>query len=160
MGMAGSEGATRAFIAALKAEMPAALAAVEAEWADGIPLPAPADDSYFFVTKVMLQKWPAVFVIPMPESAKDKDLAGGSDYDFALQVDVIVPAKDQEAAQVLLWRYWQAVKEVMSVNGILPGYDVTEIEVKWDEPVLTLKGFSEPVRDIPGLFIVSTTERA
>jgi hypothetical protein len=158
--MTGLEAVILAFIDVLKDGMAAALAALESEYADGVLLPAPAADAYFYYRPNLLPSYPTIIVLALPESAKDKDLAAGYDFDFALQVDVVLPADDEATCQVLLWRYWRAVKEVLTANNVIPGADVNLQAVDWNQPAWTPDGFNGPVRDIPGLFTVSTTERA
>ena len=160
MGMTGIEAVIRAFIDLLQNGMAAALAALEAEYADGVLLPAPAADAYFWYEPPLQPSYPSILVTPLPEATGVKDLAAGYDFDFAVQVDVLVPADDPAASEVLLWRYWRAVKEVLTPNNVIAGADVTLHGVNWNEPKITPLGFNGPIRDIPGLFTVSTTERA
>lgn len=164
MSMTGVESVVRSVISVLKNGMATKLAALktlyDAEFSDGVALPAPAATDYYWYRPDLLPAYPAVIVTPMPETASDKDLAAGYDFAFAIQLDVVVPATDPAAAEVLLWRYWRAVKELLTANNAIAGADCNLQAVDWNQPAWTPEGFSGPVKDVPGLFIISTTERA
>jgi hypothetical protein len=160
MALTGIERIVRAVTDVLQDGMDAKLAALVLEYDDGIELPPPEDGDYYWYRPTLLPRYPAIIISAMPETASGKDLAGGYDFAFAFQVDIVVPAADPETAEILLWRYWRAVKELLSPNGIIDNATLTLQAVDWNQPVWTPEGFSGPVKEIPGLFTVSTDERA
>lgn len=159
MPMTGIERIVRDAIAVLQDGMATVLAALETECADGVLLPAPADEAYFWYRPDLLPSYPAVIVLGLPEVPSNLDLAGGYDFDYAVQIDLVVPATDPAAAQVLAWRYWRAVKELLTPTCIDNAHTLLQA-VDWNQPAWTPEGFSGPVKDIPGLITVQTTERA
>ena len=161
MGMDGNEAVVRGIIGVLKAGMATKLSTLAGTlntlYSDTIALPAPADDCYFWHRPDLLPSYPAVIVLGLPEVPSNLDLAGGYDFDFAVQLDLVVPADDPATAQILAWRYWRAVKELLTPTCLANAHTLLQA-VDWNQPAWTPEGFSGPVKDIPGLITVQTTE--
>jgi hypothetical protein len=163
MGMEGVEAVVRGVTEALQNSLATKLSTLEstlnALYSDAIELPAPASDAYWWFRPDLLPSYPAIIILCLPEVPSGLDLSDGYDFDYAVQIDLVVPADSPLTALILTWRYWRAIKEVLTPTCI-PGAHTELQAVDWNQPAWTPEGFSGPVKDIPGLITVQTTERA
>ncbi len=163
MGMDGIEAVVRGVTTVLQNGLATKLGTLESSlntlYSDAIKLPAPASDAYWWFRPDLLPSYPALIILGLPEVPSGLDLSDGYDFDYAVQLDLVVPVDDPLTAQILAWRYWRAIKELLTPRCIAGGH--TELQaVDWNQPAWTPEGFSGPVKDIPGLITVQTTERA
>jgi hypothetical protein len=127
MSMPGIEEVIDQVIDKLKADMPAKVLALNAEYADVYLLSTPAETSYeiVFDKETAERIWsrggyPAIIVEPLPEyvigmPALDDEYAVG----HVVQVSVVVNAADWRGNQIMLMRYLRAVKEILSAQNAL-----------------------------------------
>lgn len=164
MSMYGIEQVIDQITAKLQADLPAKLAALNAEYADAYALTAPAAASYDTVfeedtaTALMARGgFPAVIVRPMPETAGA--VAMGDEYEVAhgVSVAVVVQNADWRAQQVLLMRYLRALKEILGAEAALAcgtcRYEGGGFAAEY------VMGQNNILRDIVAVFTVTTYQR-
>lgn len=163
--MYGIEQVLAQVIAKLQADLPAKVAALNAEYADVYVLTVPATASYDTVfeedtaTALMARGgFPAVVVSPQPESVIDLP-AMGDEYgiEHAIEVAVIVQVADWRVQQTLLMRYLRALKEILGAEAALAcgscRYEGGGFARRW---VLSQHNV---LRDIAAVFTVTTYQR-
>ena len=160
MALYGIEAVIREVLAVLVAGMPAKLAALAAEYGDGVAPAAPAAEGYLLHVARPLPTPPLIIVLAQPESSEPEGLPSEIPMTYAVQVDVVTRAADPAASTVELWRYWRAVKELLLATNALAVGDCTLRGVDWSQPTITDPDSGDELADIPGVFNVTTYEIA
>lgn len=158
MAMTGIEPVVREVLDVLEDGLPAELAALEAEYADGITLAVPGAGSYFWHVPTLIPAYPAVIVMPLPEAAVVMDMATSYQMTYAIRVDIVTRHVDVPTTDVALWRYWRAVKGLLVPLDALTCGRCVLSAVDWSQPVIVDQQSGDELRDVPGLFRVTTYE--
>lgn len=112
------EDVANAIVAALKADLPAQLAAVQAAREAGLVLDAPLDRSYFVsdVVPSLIQDYPAVFV--RSDRTDWEDVLGARrNGEHRLQVVFWHSHSEPGVLQKLVWRYVEAAEKVFVLSA-------------------------------------------
>lgn len=150
--------------AKLQADLPAKLAALNAEYADAYTLTTPAAASYETVfeeatARALMARggFPAVIVAPQPETAGEVALDDEYEIAHGVTVAVVVQNADWRAQQVLLMRYLRALKEILGAQAALAcgtcRYEGGGFAAEY------VMGQNNILRDIVAVFTVTTYQR-
>ena len=160
MSMPGIERVITEVFAVLQTGMSGKLTTLASEYADGKTGAAPDADAYHRYLPRPLPSYPAVIVRAMPENHEPPNVGGEYEGRFQVQIDVITRAEDIPASDVHLWRYWRAIKELLCAANALDCGDCVVQTVDHNQPVITDPESGDELRDVPGLFVVTTYETA
>jgi len=123
MGLVGIEAIIDAMIAKLQADMPAKIAALNAEYDDAYVLTEiPATSYYWYVPKVQQGalniELPAIVLINRPAAPGDLNPAQ-IEMHYSIVADALVRGEDGAAVSRLVWRYNRAIKEILAQRHAL-----------------------------------------
>jgi len=165
MSMYGIEQVIEQVIDKLKADMPAKILALNAEYADVYLLSTPVEASYeiVFDKETAERIWsrggyPAVIVEPQPEYVIGTP-ALGDEYavGHVVQVSVVVNVADWRAHQIMLMRYLRAVKEILAPQNALACGGCRYRGGGFKSQFNLAK--NEVLRDIAAVFLVTVYQR-
>ena len=158
MALTGVEAVVLDVIATLRNGMTTELAVLEAEYQDSVALPVPDAAAYFWYVPELLPSYPTFIIRPLPESGALVSMSSQYRTTYAIQLDIITRQEDIATSDLVLWRYWRAVKELILPAGALVEGDCSNVDIEWSQPLIVDPKSGDELRDVPGLLTVNTYE--
>lgn len=160
MTLTGIEPVVREIITELKAHLPTELLVLEDVGGNHVELPAPETAAYFWYVPLLFASWPAIIARPQPQAAAVIEMTGQYRMSYSVQVDVITRHEDIAATDVALWRYWLAISQILTKEDALASGSCVLSGIDWSQPIIVDQDSGDELRDVPGIFTVTTYEGA